>query len=75
MGYIYGAISVCLIVCAWLFVPDCRGRSLEDINRLFESNIPARRFHRVTLEHAASGNEEMGLDGGIILVEKDKGKG
>lgn len=66
VGFIYGSISFVSVVCAWLFVPDCRGRSLEDINRLFESNHPARRFHKVSLEplvdHQAYGSTEEGIE-------------
>jgi len=50
VGFIYGSISFVSVVCAWFFVPDCRGRSLEDINRLFESSHPARRFHKVSMD-------------------------
>lgn len=50
VGFIYGSISFISVVCTWFFVPDCRGRSLEDINRLFESNHLARRFHKVSME-------------------------
>ena len=50
VGFIYGSISFVSVVCAWFFVPDCRGRSLEDINRLFESSHPARRFHKVSID-------------------------
>ncbi|KAJ5111972.1 hypothetical protein N7532_000017 [Penicillium argentinense] len=46
-GFIFGAITVCGLVFTYMFVPDCRGRSLEDIDVLFHSSVPARRFHKV----------------------------
>ncbi|KAI0021066.1 general substrate transporter [Xylariomycetidae sp. FL0641] len=67
VGFIYGAIAAASVAFAWLFVPDCRGRSLEDVDRLFESGVPARRFHKVRLDPldpsaaAASDDEENEL--------------
>ena len=68
VGFIYGSVSVCLIACTWLFVPDCRGRSLEDVDRLFESNYPARKFHKIALDHNAM------MDGNKTGVPLDCGK-
>ncbi|CAI7605775.1 unnamed protein product [Penicillium viridicatum] len=50
VGFKYSSIAFFSVIFAHFYVPDCRGRSLEDINRLFEANIPARKFQSVKLE-------------------------
>ena len=50
VGFIYGSIAAASVVFAFFFVPDCRGRSLEDVNRLFESGASPRVFHKIKLE-------------------------
>jgi MFS transporter, SP family, sugar:H+ symporter len=46
VGFIFGSIACVSILFAYFIVPDCKGRSLEEIDRLFSSGIPARRFHK-----------------------------
>ncbi|RDW89169.1 hypothetical protein BP6252_01201 [Coleophoma cylindrospora] len=49
VGYIYGGMMVAS--CVWVFfcLPETSGRSLEEINALFELKIPARRFKAYNL--------------------------
>lgn len=44
VGFIYGSLTVAALV--WLFwlLPEPAGRSLEEIDRLFELHVPARKF-------------------------------
>lgn len=44
VGFIYGSINVLMVVVAFFCVPEMKGRSLEEIDLLFESGIPLRRF-------------------------------
>ncbi|OQD61785.1 hypothetical protein PENPOL_c015G01539 [Penicillium polonicum] len=50
VGFIYSSIAFFSILFPYFCVPDCRGRSLEYINRLFEANVPARKFQSVKIE-------------------------
>ncbi|KAF4996395.1 hypothetical protein FDECE_12474 [Fusarium decemcellulare] len=50
VGFIFGSISVCSIVFAFFCVPDVSGRSLEEVDSLFASNVPLRRFKSVKLD-------------------------
>lgn len=67
MGFIYGSIAGASVVFAYFFVPDCRGRSLEDVNRLFDSGASPRVFHKIKLEPLVDDR-----DGKMELTEAGK---
>lgn len=43
-AYIWAGSCAVLAVAAWLFVPETMGRSLEQIDELFEKHVSARKF-------------------------------
>ena len=44
VGFVFGSLAVLAIVFTYLFVPECKGRSLEEIDRMFLEHVPIRRF-------------------------------
>ncbi|QRD85451.1 general substrate transporter [Aspergillus flavus] len=44
VGLIFGAIAVIAFVCTFLFVPECRGKTLEQIDLMFHSGVKLRDF-------------------------------
>ncbi|KAJ5975134.1 hypothetical protein N7481_008841 [Penicillium waksmanii] len=44
VGFIFGSIAVCACVFTYLCVPDCQGKSLEEVDRLFHEGVPVRKF-------------------------------
>ncbi|KAJ0345066.1 hypothetical protein KNSL1_008767 [Colletotrichum chrysophilum] len=44
VGFIFGSIAVCSALFVFLCVPECKGRSLEEIDRMFHEGVPVRRF-------------------------------
>ncbi|RAK97661.1 putative sugar transporter [Aspergillus ibericus CBS 121593] len=44
VGFIFGSISVCAFVTTYLFVPECRGKTLEEIDVMFKSGVKLRKF-------------------------------
>lgn len=47
VGFIYGSINWVMVAVAYLFIPEMKGRSLEEIDQLFESGAPLRKFAQV----------------------------
>lgn len=43
VAFIYGSTSILAVVWTYFFVPDLTGRSLEEVNELFEAKVPALR--------------------------------
>jgi MFS transporter, SP family, sugar:H+ symporter len=46
VGFIYGSISVIIIILIFFFVPEMTGRSLEEIDEMVEAKVPAWRTRR-----------------------------
>jgi hypothetical protein len=44
VGFIFGATAVCALVFTLLCIPECKGKSLEEIDQLFIQGTPLRKF-------------------------------
>ena len=64
VGFIFGSISAVSVVFAFFCVPNVARRSLEDIDRLFASGSPIRKFGSAKLD-------DSGEDIEIGTVRKD----
>lgn len=49
VGFIYGALSVVFTVLTWLYVPEMKGHSLEEIDLLFDQGVGTRDFQKVEI--------------------------
>lgn len=52
VGFIYGSASVVSVVVAWLLIPEMKGRSLEEVDEMFEKEVPLRKFRGYQSEWA-----------------------
>jgi hypothetical protein len=43
-GYIWFVSNIIVAVFAYLFLPETRDRTLEEIHEMFENKVPARKF-------------------------------
>lgn len=48
VGFIFGGLAVCSFAFAFLCVPEMKGKSLEDINQLFEDRVPIMDFGKIS---------------------------
>ncbi|CAI7590145.1 unnamed protein product [Penicillium crustosum] len=46
VGFIYGSLSITSIAFVYFCVPECQGRSFEEIDQLFRKKTPLRGFHK-----------------------------
>lgn len=44
VGFIYGIFCVAMVVLAYFFIPELKGRSLEEVDQLFASGQPLRKL-------------------------------
>lgn len=60
MGFIFARILVLAIVFTWFCVPGCRGKSLEQVDRLFNEGVSLRKFGNYKPEELTAGPEDAG---------------
>lgn len=44
LGYVWGAFAGLGAVWVWFFMPELKGRNLEEIDQLFDAKVPMRKF-------------------------------
>jgi hypothetical protein len=44
VGFIFGGLAISSFVFAYFCVPEMKGRSLEEINQMFQDGVPVRQF-------------------------------
>lgn len=67
LGYIYGAINILVVIGLFFFIPELKGRSLEEVDQLFASGVSLRKFKDVQTRTA----EEIYEDESYGKREKD----
>ena len=53
VGFIYGGICVIMVILAYFFIPELKGRSLEEVDQLFASGQPLRKLGSLTKDTTA----------------------
>lgn len=44
VGFIYGSLTILSVVVTYFFIPEMKGRSLEEVDQLFASGVSLRKF-------------------------------
>lgn len=47
VGFVYGSICFAMLLLAYMFIPELKNRSLEEVDQLFASPTPLRKFGKV----------------------------
>lgn len=50
IGFIFGGISILMMVYLWFYQPETTGRSYAELDEMFMKRIPARKFATYTTE-------------------------
>lgn len=59
-GFLFGGISAVCTVWCWCRIPESRGRTFEELDILFETGVPARRFEAYDLLREREGDAMEG---------------
>lgn len=59
VGFIYGSLSVLFTGLTWVYVPEMKGRSLEEIDALFQQEVPTRDFPKASVTLGAVLTKEI----------------
>ncbi|KAK3326140.1 general substrate transporter [Apodospora peruviana] len=63
--YIWGGGNLAVAIWAFLVIPETRGRSLEQLDELFEKGVPATKFAKFAVERQLVDNAR-GQEGGPV---------
>lgn len=44
VGFVYGGCSFLALIWTFFFLPELKGRSLEELDEMFEARVPTRKF-------------------------------
>ena len=70
VGFIFAALVILGAVWTFYFVPELKGRALEEIDEMFQQKIPSRKFKEYQVTGVASLVEVMEQNGTIPVGEK-----
>ena len=63
VGWIYGSFAVVASIYTYFFVPETKGRGLEELDYCFAQNVSARRFSRIKVDGAAAALHDLETGG------------
>ncbi|KAI0018645.1 sugar transporter [Xylariomycetidae sp. FL0641] len=69
VGFIFGSVVVVSLVFTYFYIPECKGRTLEEIDLLFEAGVPTRKFKHANIEELPQVGKE--LDEPVDDVKRD----
>jgi hypothetical protein len=64
VGFVFAGILALAILFVVFCIPECKGKSLEQIDRMFNEDIALRKFGKYRPEEMTGDVEEMGEKGG-----------
>lgn len=67
IGFVWGSFAVVAAVWVAFFLPEMSGRSLEELDELFEKNVSVWKFRRFVTE--GIGSEVTALETGGLVVD------
>ncbi|KAM0414711.1 hypothetical protein ACHAPT_013450 [Fusarium lateritium] len=56
VGFIFGSIAAVSVIFAFFCVPECYGKSLEEVEALFNKKVPIRRFKKTHIRMLSDAN-------------------
>ncbi|KAF4413832.1 MFS transporter fmqE [Colletotrichum fructicola] len=68
VGFIFAGILVLAFVFTWFCIPECKGKSLEQIDRMFNEGVPLRKFGKYKPEDMYQASTEDGEKAGMIVT-------
>jgi hypothetical protein len=71
VGFIFGAFAACAVIFSFVAIPECKGKSLEEIDRLFMEDVPIFRIGTASVRpHGDDEKKEGATQIKNIVVEQ-----
>jgi MFS transporter, SP family, sugar:H+ symporter len=72
VGFIYGGLAIASFVFAYFCVPEMKGRTLEEINRMFQDGVPIWKFGNYVNPTAESSYARLEMVEASVAVAVDR---
>ena len=69
VGFIYGSSMIVFVVLTYIFVPEMKGRSLEEVDALFAQKTPTRQFPKADVTIAQVLTEKADKEPSVMEQE------
>ncbi|RYP48055.1 hypothetical protein DL768_005977 [Monosporascus sp. mg162] len=69
VGFIFGSTAFCAFLFSLFCIPECRGKTLEEIDELFVERVPIRKFGKTRPRHMPQLADDVKKDGESVQVE------
>lgn len=67
VGYIFGATATCAMVFTWFCIPECCGKTIEEIDELFLEGVAIKDFGKTRARLHDDSIEGMEKDGDVRI--------
>ncbi|TDZ30280.1 MFS transporter fmqE [Colletotrichum spinosum] len=74
VGFIFAGILVLAFAFTWSCVPECKGKSLEQIDRMFNDGVPLRKFGNYKPEDMFQASTDDTEKAGVIVTARHEEK-
>lgn len=68
VGFIFSGLAFLCLFFTWFCVPDCAGKTLEEIDRLFLIGTPLRHFKKTVAPEPAEFVTESSVEVGKVHI-------
>lgn len=58
-GFVFGAVASLAILFVFFCVPECKGKTLEQVDRMFQEGVPLRKFGSYEPGHLTRVGDKM----------------
>jgi hypothetical protein len=70
-SYIWAASNFICVVWFYCFIPETKARSLEELDEIFEANVPARRFKQYQCRIVEEAKHDVYGDQKVDVAKQD----
>lgn len=72
VGFIFGSTAICACFFTWFCIPECKSKTLEEIDKLFLDGVPVRKFGKIQVQVISDGARlaASGKEAEIAIIEQ-----
>lgn len=73
-GFVFGSVAFLGVLFIYFCVPECKGKTLEQVDRMFQEGVPLRKFGDFAAEDLRSTPQKDEDDAVVAQIEVGREK-